>query len=78
MKKWQEDVDRLHVHIRHSLDNAVERQTAFNTLAMRRIEQIRLKYQNKGWTERLRRREVTIAVRNDRGYLFEGPEEVLA
>jgi MFS transporter, DHA2 family, multidrug resistance protein len=31
-----------------------------------------------GWTERLRRREVTIAVRNDRGYLFEGREEVPA
>src|ERR1700681_839727 len=27
------------------------------------------------WTERLRRREVTIAVRSDRGYLFEGREE---
>ena len=49
VKKWQDDVDRLHGHIRHSLDNAVERQSAFNTLAMRRIEQIRLKYQNKGY-----------------------------
>ena len=29
-------------------------------------------------TERLRRREVTIAVRNDRGYLFEGREDVPA
>lgn len=49
VKKWQDDVDRLHGHIRNSLDNSVERQTAFNTLAMRRIEQIRLKYQNKGY-----------------------------
>jgi hypothetical protein len=30
---------------------------------------------NRGWTERLRRREATIAGQNDRGYLFEAGKE---
>jgi len=35
-------------------------------------------YYGSGWTERLRRREATIAGQNDRGYLFEGRERVPA
>jgi hypothetical protein len=34
--------------------------------------------QKLGWTERLRRREATIAGQNDRAYLFEGRERVSA
>ena len=41
-------------------------------------ELIRFRHFCSGWTERLRRREATIAGQNDRGYLFEGRERVPA
>lgn len=47
--KWRDEVEKLHRPVRSSLDTAVQRLSAFNSLAMRRIEQIRLKHQTKGY-----------------------------
>jgi hypothetical protein len=48
-QEWREEVARRHHGIKELLDDAVERLTAFNTLSMQRIEQIRLRYRPKGF-----------------------------